>query len=186
MTLSKHSFLFNLNASNIPRKRFFLSYSIGQVAQKTGLSAYTLRYYEKEGLLPFVKKSDSGMRVYTDSDIAWLSMIECLKATGMPIKEIRLYIKWYNEGDATLSKRLALFRRRRLITEQKMKDLQKIQNKIEFKIHLYEEAVKAGSLETVSDTEEMRESRQRLFGDAHFFPTVDENADEAASLSQAV
>ncbi len=98
MTLSKLSFLFNLNASNIPRKRFFLSYSIGQVAQKTGLSAYTLRYYEKEGLLPFVKKSDSGMRVYTDSDIAWLSMIECLKATGMPIKEIRLYIKWYSDS----------------------------------------------------------------------------------------
>ncbi len=73
-----------------------------------------------------------------------------------------------------------------MITEQKMKDLQKIQNKIEFKIHLYEEAVKVGSLEAVSDTEEMRESRQRLFGDAHFFPTVDENADEAASLSQAV
>lgn len=163
-----------------------MSYTISQVAQKTGLSAYTLRYYEKEGLLPFVKKSDSGIRVYTDSDIAWLSMIECLKATGMPIKEIRLYIKWYNEGDATLSKRLALFRRRRVIAEQELKNLQKIRNKIEFKIHLYEEAVKAGSLDAVSDTEEMNESRQRLFGDAHFFPTVDENASEADPLSNVV
>ncbi len=145
-------------------------YSIGQVSRQTGLSAYTLRYYEKEGLLPFVKKNSSGIRRYSDEDINWLSMIECLKATGMPIKEIRLYIKWYNEGDGTLSKRLALFRRRQLIVQKEMATLEKILGKIRFKIRLYEEAVKVGNLEAVTHTETIDRLRKELFGDPQFFP----------------
>ena len=65
-----------------------MSYSIGDVVKKTGLSAYTLRYYEKEGLLPFVKKNASGMRAYSDEDLRWLTMIECLKDSGLQIKEM--------------------------------------------------------------------------------------------------
>ena len=138
-------------------------YTIGQVAKQTGLSAYTLRYYEKEGLLPFVKKNASGIRRYTDEDINWLSMIECLKATGMPIKEIRLYIKWYNEGDGTLSKRLALFRRRQMVVQRELATLEKILGKVQFKIRLYEEAVKVGNLEAVTHTETMDRLRKELF-----------------------
>lgn len=150
-----------------------MSYTIGQVAEKTGLSAYTLRYYEKEGLLPFVKKNPSGIRRYTDEDINWLSMIECLKATGMPIKEIRLYIKWFNEGDGTLSKRLALFRKRQVVVLQEIAKLQKILGKVQFKLRLYEEAVKAGSLEAVNHTEAMEKLRDELFGDPHYFPETE-------------
>lgn len=65
-----------------------MGFSIGEVVKKTGLSAHTLRYYEKEGLLPFVTKSSSGLRVYTESDLGWLTMIECLKSSGLQIKEI--------------------------------------------------------------------------------------------------
>lgn len=56
-----------------------MGYSIGQVARKTGLTTHTLRYYEKEGLLPFVRKNSSGLRVFSDNDLGWLAMIECLK-----------------------------------------------------------------------------------------------------------
>lgn len=150
------------------------TYSIGQVAKKTGLSAYTLRYYEKEKLLPFVKKNASGIRRYTEEDINWLSMIECLKATGMPIKEIRAYIKWYNEGDGTLEKRLALFRHRRAVVLKEQEALRKILGKVEFKIRLYEEAVKAGSLEAVSNTKTINELRAKLFGDPQYFPEIAE------------
>ena len=55
-----------------------MGYSSGQVAEKMGLTAHTLRYYEKEGLLPFVKKTGSGLRIFSDEDIGWLQMIECL------------------------------------------------------------------------------------------------------------
>ncbi len=152
-------------------------YSIGQVAEKTGLSAYTLRYYEKEGLLPFVKKNASGIRRYSDEDINWLSMIECLKATGMPLKEIRLYIKWYNEGDGTLSKRLALFRKRRMAVQNEIATLQRIMGKVEFKIRLYEEAVKAGNLEAVTHTKTMDRLRKELFGNPQFFPGLEKSSE---------
>lgn len=145
-------------------------YTIGQVSEMTGLSSYTLRYYEKEGLLPFVKKNPSGIRVYNDSDIGWLSMIECLKASGLSIREIRRYIEWYNEGDSTLLKRLALFRKRREAILQEIETFQKILGKVEFKIRLYEEAVKAGSLEAVNNLEKINKLREELYGDPHFFP----------------
>ena len=66
-----------------------MRYSIGQVAKISGLTAHTLRFYEKEGLLPFVQKTSSGLRVFSDNDIGWLEMIECLKGVGMPLKDIK-------------------------------------------------------------------------------------------------
>lgn len=66
-----------------------MRYSIGQVAKKLGLTAHTLRYYDKEGLLPFVRKGSSGARVFEDEDVDWLIIIECLKGTGMQLKDIK-------------------------------------------------------------------------------------------------
>lgn len=102
-----------------------MGYSIGQVAKKTGLSTHTLRYYEKEGLLPFVRKNGSGLRVFADSDIGWLEMIECLKGVGMPLKGIKQYIDWYREGDTTLPERLEMFKRQKQNLEQQMAMLNK-------------------------------------------------------------
>ena len=67
------------------------TYTIGQAAEMTGLSVSTLRYYEKEGLLPFVERTGGGRRVFSDEDFRWLSIIECLKGAGVPIREIRQY-----------------------------------------------------------------------------------------------
>ena len=66
-----------------------MNYSIGEVSRMFGLPQSTLRYYDKEGLLPFVERSSGGIRLFKDSDFEWLSMIECMKQTGMPIKEIK-------------------------------------------------------------------------------------------------
>ena len=65
-----------------------MEYSIGQVAEKLNLPCSTIRYYDKEGLLPFIQRKNSGVRVFSDSDINMLTIIECLKNTGMPIKDI--------------------------------------------------------------------------------------------------
>lgn len=123
-----------------------MGYSIGQVAKKTGLSVHTLRYYEKEGLLPFVRKNGAGLRVYADTDLGWLEMIECLKATGMTLKGIKQYIDWYIEGDSTLVNRLEMFKNQKIKIEEQMSELQRHMNKIEYKIKLYSEAVKVGTL----------------------------------------
>lgn len=123
-----------------------MGYSIGQVAKKTGLSVHTLRYYEKEGLLPFVRKNSSGLRGFSDSDLGWLELIECLKATGLHLKGIKQYIDWYIEGDSTLQLRLDMFRQQKIRIEEQMAELQKHMNKINYKIELYTKAVAAGTL----------------------------------------
>ena len=67
-------------------------YTVGETARRLGVAASTLRYYDKEGLLPFVERSSGGIRMFKESDFEWLSIIECLKKAGMPIKEIRKFI----------------------------------------------------------------------------------------------
>ena len=140
-----------------------MSYSIGEVVKKTGLSAHTLRYYEKEGLLPFVEKNSSGMRAYSDEDLRWLSMIECLKDAGLQIKEIRLYIDLFCKGDSTLQKRLELFQNCRKRVEKEMKRLQTVLNKVRFKEILYKEAVKLGNYEVAVSEKRLQNLKKKLF-----------------------
>ena len=122
-------------------------YSIGQVAAKTGLTVHTLRYYEKEALLPFVRKSSSGLRMFSDNDLGWLSIIECLKETGMPLKGIKQYIDWFREGDSTLPQRLEMFKQQQLKILTQIEQFQKYLQKIDYKVRIYEEAVKLGSFD---------------------------------------
>lgn len=140
-----------------------MGYSIGQVAKKTGLTPHTLRYYEKEGLLPFVKKSGSGLRVFSDDDLGWLAMIECLKETGMSLKGIKQYIDWFIEGDSTLSQRLEMFRQQKQHIEAQQAQLQKHLAKIDYKIAFYEEAVKQGSMDKAAANKKILELKKRLF-----------------------
>lgn len=131
--------------------------------KKTELSTHTLRYYEKEGLLPFVRKNSSGLRVFADSDIGWLKMIECLKGVGMPLKEIKQYIDWYREGDTTLPERLEMFKRQKQNLERQMAMLNKHMEKINYKINLYTEAVKLGSLEQAMNNKKIREEKKKVY-----------------------
>ena len=124
-----------------------MNYSISEAAEITKLTPYTLRYYEKEGLLPFVRKTQSGLRIYTDNDIAWIGLIECLKSTGMPLKGIKQYIDWFIAGDSTLSQRLNMFKEHRINVKNRLTQMRKNLERINHKIELYEEAVRLGSLE---------------------------------------
>ena len=142
-----------------------MGYSIGQVSKKTGLSVHTLRYYEKEGLLPFVSKSGSGLRVYSDNDLGWLHMIECLKATGMPLKGIKQYIDWYIEGDSSLAKRLEMFKKQQEKLREQEGLIKKNMQMIQYKINLYNLAVKLGSLEKANEDEALQQERNKLYPD---------------------
>lgn len=66
-------------------------YTVGEMAQKLGVPASTLRYYDKEGLLPFVERSSGGIRMFRENDFEWLQVIRCMKQAGMSIKDIRQY-----------------------------------------------------------------------------------------------
>lgn len=69
------------------------TYTIRQAAEHIGVSVDTLRFYDKQGLLPFVGRGDNGYRVFTEDDFSWLDLIACLKATGMEIREIREFVR---------------------------------------------------------------------------------------------
>ena len=119
-----------------------MGYSIAEVAEKTHLTAHTLRYYEKEGLLPFVDRSDSGNRDFKDKDLEWLELICCLKNTGMPIKQIREVIGLCLKGDDTLDIRREIFIAHREEVINQMAELQKNLDKINCKINYYDCACK--------------------------------------------
>ena len=80
-----------------------------EVSKITGLTTHTLRYYDKEGLLRYVRKLKNGIREFSDDDLNWIKIIECLKSTRLQIKEIKKYIDLHEQGDKTLTERLSLF-----------------------------------------------------------------------------
>ncbi|MBU8731069.1 MerR family transcriptional regulator [Cytobacillus oceanisediminis] len=121
------------------------TYTISEVAKELNLTVYTLRYYDKEGLMPFVERTPSGNRLFKESDLSALKVIECLKATGMPIKEIKNFIDWCSEGDATLQQRYDMFLERRANVEAQMEELRKTMEVIEHKCLYYKTALEAAT-----------------------------------------
>lgn len=120
-------------------------YTIGEMAKLLGVAPSTLRYYDKEGLLPFMERSGGGMRVFTDKDYEILKIIHCLKASGMQIKDIREFIRLVSLGDESIDARLELFRKRRLEVEKQMAELRETLDVVNFKCWYYETAQKAGT-----------------------------------------
>lgn len=86
-----------------------MSYSIGEFSELTGLSPHALRYYEKEGLLT-AARNRGGQRVYLEADLKWIEFIKKLKATGMPIKQIKIYADLRARGNETLASRLGMLK----------------------------------------------------------------------------
>ncbi len=122
-----------------------MNYSISQTAKRIGVTAYTLRYYDKEGLLPFVDRTPSGIRSFKESDFEWLAVVNCLKNTGMSIKQIKVFIDYCLEGDSTLEKRLEVFTHQKESVEKQIEELQMYKKKIDYKIWYYQTAVAAGT-----------------------------------------
>lgn len=121
------------------------TYTISEVAKELNLTVYTLRYYDKEGLMPFVERAPNGTRRFKESDIDALKIIECLKATGMPIKEIKNFFDWCSEGDSTLQQRYDMFIGRKAIVEEQIEELKKTMEVIEHKCLYYKTALEAGT-----------------------------------------
>ena len=87
-----------------------MNYTIKQVSEMTGLSIPTIRYYDKEGLLPDLQRKESGYRIFSDRDLEAIDLIGCFKESELTIREIRHFMSLVRQGDVTLSERLAIFR----------------------------------------------------------------------------
>ena len=114
--------------------------SISEAAHELGLTAHTLRYYEREGLLltPLDRES-SDRRRYTDGDIAWLGFLRKLRSTAMPIATLRRYVELARAGDGTSAARLALLREHRETVLNRRAELDDALGAIDLKIALYSE-----------------------------------------------
>ena len=122
-----------------------MPYTIKQAAELMNLTPVTLRYYDKQGLLPFMERRESGYRIFSDADIAMLRVIECLKKSGMSIKDIRQFSEWVLMGDDSLQERYEMFLERKKAVEAQMADLQKTLDFINHKCWYYETAIEAGT-----------------------------------------
>ena len=121
-----------------------MPYTIKDMSELTGLPASTLRYYDKQGLLPNLKRDGNNIRIFTDEDYAQLRLIDCLKRSGLSIKDIRKFIDMDGKEGA-LPARLEIFRKRREILKQELENLKSILGVIEYKCWYYEKACEAGS-----------------------------------------
>ena len=124
-------------------------YTVGEMARETGIPASTLRYYDKEGLLPFVERTGGGIRMFTDADREALTVIECLKRSGLSIREIRAFMEMCARGDESLGERRALFEARRDAVREEIDRLQRTLDVLEYKCWYYETAAAAGTEEAV-------------------------------------
>ena len=120
-------------------------YTVGEMAKVMGVPASTLRYYDNEGILPCVERSNGGIRMFTDKDYEWLKVVECLKKSGLSIKDIKAFTEMIDRGDDSLQERLTLFRTRRDSVKKQIADLQETLDYLEFKCWYYEEAMKDGT-----------------------------------------
>ena len=120
-------------------------YTVGEAARQLKVAASTLRYYDKEGLLPFLERSSGGMRMFKDDDMSWLNIINCLKKTGMPIKDIKHFIDSCMEGDSRINERLAIIEAQRESINGQMEEMQKMRELLDYKCWYYETAKAAGT-----------------------------------------
>lgn len=111
-----------------------MNYSIRQVAEKTNLTPHTLRYYDKEGLLPFLSRSENGIRKFSESDLEWLGLICCLKNTGMSIREIKVFVELSLQGDETLKARCDMLLQHKRSVEEQIRTMEIHLQKVTYKI----------------------------------------------------
>ncbi|RDU24157.1 MerR family transcriptional regulator [Anaerosacchariphilus polymeriproducens] len=132
-----------------------MTYSIGEISEMLNISISTLRYYDKEGLLPLVNRTPGNIRAFNETDIECLKMIECLKTTGMLLKDIKTFFEWCEEGDSTIEKRYELFLMQKEKTEKQIEELQKALARINYKCEFYRISKEKGTTDVPGLREEL-------------------------------
>lgn len=148
-------------------------HTIGEVSRMFDIPVSTLRYYDKEGLFPGMRR-DSGIRKFSEQEIDALRVIDCLKKSGLEIKDIKRFMEWCVEGSSTYPERLALFRRQKQCVEEELSRLQQVMAMLRFKCWYYEQAIQDGNEERLRTLtpEEMPEDIRKAYEQSH--PTLGE------------
>lgn len=127
-----------------------MPYSIKQIADMMGVTTSTIRYYDDEGLLPNIKRIN-GRRVFEDEDFKWLRVLNCMKKINMPIKKIKEYIEFAEQGDSTLQQRYNLILEQKAIIKNQIEELNMCLQEFEYKEWYYQTAIEAGTENVVKN-----------------------------------
>ncbi|MCQ2570401.1 MAG: MerR family transcriptional regulator [Limosilactobacillus sp.] len=120
-------------------------YSIGQVAELFNLNISTLRYYDQLGFFPHLQRDANGRRQFGAEELNTLTIVECVKRTGMPLEDIQQFMAWCNAGDETIDQRLAMFLERRQVILQQIRELEQTLKVIDHKCAYYRQARQDGT-----------------------------------------
>lgn len=128
----------------------------------------TLRYYDKEGLFPSIERRN-GIRLFSETELEALRVIECLKESGLEIKDIKQFMAWVREGEKTFSLRKQLFETRKQAVEEEMKKLEKTLNMLKFKCWYYDKAIEDGTEEKIQEMlpDSLPPEIQKLYDNRH-------------------
>lgn len=121
-----------------------MSYTISEVASRMGITPSTIRYYDKEELIPNIKRKN-GQRVFEEIDLRFLALLTCLKNTGMPLKRIREYVDMTKEGDKTLKERYKVIQDQRQFVQDQIEQLRFYLEELDFKDWYYQKAIGQGT-----------------------------------------
>lgn len=142
-------------------------YTIGQISRMFSLPVSTIRYYDKMGLLPGLERT-SGTRRFGDDQIEVLRVIECLKRSGLELRDIKRFMDWCQEGPSTLHDRLELFREQRRKVDEQIAELERTRAMIDWKCWYYSQACEWGSEEFAVDLPDcLPADGRRLWNAAH-------------------
>ena len=125
--------------------------TIKEVCEKYDITADTLRYYERVGVIPEVTRTPGGIRDYQETDIAWVENAICFRDAGMPVEMLIEYVKLYQEGDSTIDARTNLLKEAREAILETRKKYDIALEKLDYKIGRYEIAQKTGVLSWTED-----------------------------------
>jgi DNA-binding transcriptional MerR regulator len=115
--------------------------TISEVSHKLDISPDTLRYYERIGLIPSVKRTEGGIRNYTEEDCNWVEFIKCMRNAGLPIEVLIEYVALFQQGDSTIKARKELFLEQRKQLVERMKAMQETLERLDYKIARYEQKI---------------------------------------------
>ena len=120
--------------------------TIKEGAEKYDISADTLRYYERVGMIPKVTRRPNGIRDYQESDLGWVELAICMRSAGLPIEVMIEYVKLYKEGDNTIPARLELLQEQMNALKEQKAQIESTVERLAYKISKYEEAMETGVL----------------------------------------
>lgn len=115
-----------------------MKYRMKEVVERTGISSYTIRYYEKEGIIPPIQRDNSGIRLFTGENLFWIDMVCCLKKTKMSVNDIKRIVQLSQEGDSTIPERKEILIKHRTEIDRQIDEMRESKKKIDVKIAYYD------------------------------------------------